>query len=147
MKRKGLQLRRGYPANWYTEIVPFILSRSGGKCERCGLKNGDTVWVYKKNGKKHWARSFENARRLGDALPERQVRVVCAVAHLDHDEHNGHVPMDRLQYLCPKCHLEVDFEDNLRRLKEKRPEIERRQKVRRIASGYPKKRANGQPAS
>ena len=117
MKRKRTTVK-DYPSNWKTEIVPQVTARACGKCERCGLSHGQTVWLYIKDGKKHWSRSFSNAKLLGNAFPEKQIKVVCAVAHLDHDEWNKDVSMDRLQYLCQKCHLELDYDDNLRRIRE-----------------------------
>jgi hypothetical protein len=67
---------------------------------------------------------------------DKQIKVICAVAHMDHDEWNKDVSMDRLQYLCQKCHLELDYEDNLRRLDPMRSGIKKERKIRNISTGY-----------
>lgn len=47
----------------------------------------------------------------------RQVKVVLTVAHLDHDECNHAVQLDRLKALCQLCHLRYDAAEKARRRK------------------------------
>ncbi len=114
-----------YPPNWKTEIVPFILKRDNNKCKFCGLKNGEIVkslkiWT-KNNGryklKTFWFRDesdFIRASAIG--RDEKDVKVVLTVAHLDHDETNHNVSMDRLAALCQFCHLNYDAKEKYRRM-------------------------------
>jgi len=128
--------RKDYPPNWQSEIVPAVKARAQNRCEHCGLENGQSVWLYKKNGVKHWATSFGNAKCLGDAFPEREIKVVCCAAHLDHDETNMHITMDRLAFLCQKCHLKHDFQDNLDRLHRNRKWVNKRMKFKLLVNRY-----------
>lgn len=121
-----------YPPNWKSEIVPAVKKRAQFACEHCGRLHGSYVWLYRKGKKKFWADSFENARRLGVAVPEKKIKVICAVAHLDHDESNMKITLDRLAYLCQKCHLKHDYDDNLKRLKEMKSYLCNRKKIRKL---------------
>lgn len=47
------------------------------------------------------------------------IRVVLTIAHLDHDEFNHAVKLDRLASLCQRCHLIYDDKEKRRRKKEK----------------------------
>lgn len=126
-----------YPTNWKTEIVPDVLKRAGNCCERCGLPNKSHVWAVKfkiqdNDGRyKHKSVWFSN---VGDALREgrgepsiglvnsywiKEVKVVLTVAHLDHDETNHDVSIDRLKALCQQCHLRYDAKEKYRRQIEK----------------------------
>ena len=85
-----------YPPNWKTEIRPYILNRANNKCEFCGVENYS----------------------IRDG-----VKIILTIAHLDHDEENWNVSMDRLAALCQKCHLRYDAEDKKkRRLKKQKYE-------------------------
>ena len=77
-----------YPPNWKTEIRPHILNRANNKCELCGVENYS----------------------IRDG-----VKVILTIAHLDHDEENWNVSMDRLAALCQRCHLRYDIEDKKKR--------------------------------
>lgn len=125
---------KDYPPNWKTEIVPAIQQRAQFACEHCQRKNGQFVWLYRKGKVKHWADSFENAKALGNALPERKIKIVCAVAHLDHDESNMNISLDRLAYLCQKCHLKHDYQNNLDRLKAIRLSINKSNKLKKLVN-------------
>ena len=119
-----------YPANWKTEIVPAVLSRADNCCEQCGLKNKQIVF-----GVKLWVRSDTGRYKLraiwfsnnADALREcrdndiavRKIKVVLTVAHLDHDETNHDVKLERLKALCQSCHLRYDSKEKFRRETEK----------------------------
>ena len=116
-----------YPKNWKSEIVPFILKRDKNRCKFCGLENGEIVkslkiWT-KKDGryklKTFWFRDesdFIRAKAIG--RDEKDVKVVLTVAHLDHDEENHNVSMDRLAALCQYCHLNYDAKEKYRRMSE-----------------------------
>lgn len=115
-----------YPPNWKTEIVPAIRKRSGDKCECCGLKNKQEVYSTKfqikdeKTGRyKFQTVWFSNE---SDAIREtrhwegyKKVKVVLTTAHLDHDETNWSVSLDRLKHLCQICHLRYDAIEKHRR--------------------------------
>lgn len=113
-----------YPPNWKSEIVPAVLQRAGHRCETCGLDNGATVWSIKvwvkHNGRykprSFWFRSREDAEREWMSYHKpRAVTVVLTVAHLDHDEENHNVNIDRLKAMCQLCHLRYDGREKYRR--------------------------------
>jgi hypothetical protein len=126
-----------YPKNWKTEIVPAVLKRAECKCERCGLYNGQMVWSVKfkmqgEDGKYRqksiWFQNPSDALREGGGDPYiglvnsfwiNEVKVVLTVAHLDHDEENHDVSIDRLKALCQQCHLRYDAKEKYRRQVEK----------------------------
>ncbi len=90
-----------YPANWKTEIRPDVLKRANNKCEFCGVENYSMVKRVYKNG-------FEKI-----------VKIVLTVAHLDHDETNHAVSIERLRALCQQCHLRYDAKEKYRRVMSK----------------------------
>lgn len=115
-----------YPPNWKSEIVPAILARAGNCCEECGLPNHSTVWAVKfqiRNEQQQyvlrsvWFRVEADAIReaKGQEYRRRTVKVVLTVAHLDHDETNANVQLDRLKALCQICHLRYDAMEKYRR--------------------------------
>jgi len=121
-----------YPKNWKTEIVPKIRERSGDKCEHCGLDNGQMVWSYKLETKVEvepgkirykvktfWTESESDLKRLEAIQPMifdiKKVNVVLTTAHLDHDEENENISLDRLMHLCQYCHLNYDAKEKFRR--------------------------------
>lgn len=117
-----------YPPNWKTEIVPAVLKRAENKCECCGLENKQIVfaidlWV-KENGryKKRsiWFGDQRDAQRESkDSGQMWPVKVVLTIAHLDHDETNHNVTLDRLKAMCQLCHLRYDAKEKYRRSLEK----------------------------
>lgn len=113
-----------YPPNWGTEIRPAILLRAKDKCEFCGLKNGSTVYSvgFKvlENGsyknRRIWFRNRQDAHReANNPNTVRKVKVILTIAHLDHDETNHEVSLDRLAALCQVCHLRYDTKEKYRR--------------------------------
>lgn len=48
-----------------------------------------------------------------------EVKVVLTVAHLDHDETNHKVILDRLKALCQICHLRYDAKEKYNRIMNK----------------------------
>lgn len=112
-----------YPPNWKKEIVPAVLKRAGDCCEVCGLKNKQTVWAVtltvREDGRYKqrsiWFRSQQDAEREAVLIPPRPVKVILTVAHLDHDETNWDVPLDRLKAMCQICHLRYDAKEKYKR--------------------------------
>jgi hypothetical protein len=99
-----------YPPNWKTEIVPAVLARANNCCENCGLKNKEKAFSLSIDGETEWV----SADLI--MIPEgKPVKVVLTVAHLDHDEHNHDVKLDRLKALCQLCHLRYDAAEKKRR--------------------------------
>jgi hypothetical protein len=116
-----------YPTNWKTEIVPEILNRAAHKCEICNLENGSFVWGIKlwvKNNGKYkirsiWFRDRKDAERENTHGVVRKIKVVLTIAHLDHDETNHDVILERLKAMCQCCHLRYDANEKYRRQQEK----------------------------
>jgi hypothetical protein len=110
-----------YPPNWKTEIVPTVLSRAGNRCEFCGLDNHSIVYSLKVKGRSQWFKTIEEAKTadvepiLFDFYISKPVKVVLTIAHLDHDEENHDVKLDRLKALCQLCHLRYDAKEKYRR--------------------------------
>lgn len=117
-----------YPPNW-KELRELVLKRANNCCEFCGLKNYSFVYVKKYGASKtRWFATFnelllEYGEPHRDCIkPEKvkQVKVVLTIAHLDHDETNHDVKIERLAALCQLCHLTYDIEEKkLRRLMSK----------------------------
>ena len=60
--------------------------------------------------------SEEKEKRLKEANPYvYQVKIVLTIAHLDHDETNWDVQLDRLKAMCQLCHLQYDAAEKYRR--------------------------------
>lgn len=113
-----------YPPNWKKEIVPAVIKRANNCCEKCGLQNkqevyATTLWI-KENGRyKQRVLWFSNrndaVRESGNELLVFRKTVVLTVAHLDHDETNWNVSLDRLMAMCQICHLRYDAKEKYRR--------------------------------
>lgn len=131
-----------YPPNWKTEIRPAVLARANNCCEFCKVPNGSVQWRGKKKvkeGGRYKFRTFpytslESALADGCAFSQDilrngkrkevglyQTKVVLTIAHLDHDELNWEVQIDRLAALCQLCHLQYDAKEKYRRSLQKRP--------------------------
>jgi hypothetical protein len=116
-----------YPPNWKSEIVPFVLDRAGNCCEECGLRNRSTayrikVWIKEDGRYKYssiWFRDERDAIREARGSVVTSVLVVLTIAHLDHDELNHNVEMNRLKALCQACHLRYDAKEKFRRIHSK----------------------------
>lgn len=114
-----------YPPNWKTKIRPAVLERAADKCEFCGLANGQTVYRCKVKKKMEWFPTKEDVFEQGLSKEvakwwiERPVKVVLTIAHLDHDEENHDVSLERLKALCQLCHLRYDAKEKYRRVNEK----------------------------
>lgn len=93
--------RHRYPANW-AEIRERIRQRAGDKCEQCGVPNHALIY---RDDKGDWHPAELNCCSRGEDEP-RVVRIVCTVAHLDHQPENCAV--ENLRFLCQKHHLAHD---------------------------------------
>lgn len=93
-----------YPPNW-KDLRLSVLTRAQNRCEFCGVENGSTV------------KRYDNYGRV------KFVKVVLTTAHLDHDETNHQVSIDRLKALCQKCHINYDAREKIRRLRNKKNNI------------------------
>lgn len=122
-----------YPPNWKTDIVPAVIERAKGKCEWCELANKQEVYSVKfairdQSGKYKmqsiWFRNKMDAEREAGNRPIKNVIVVLTVAHLDHDETNHHVELERLRALCQICHLRYDAKEKYRRINSKKNQNE-----------------------
>ena len=119
---------RRYPSNWKSEIIPAVLERAGHCCERCRLPNKSEVWAIKMAVKDEdgryklrsiWFRNENDAHREATFTIPTKIKVVLTIAHLDHDETNHEVSLDRLQALCQMCHLRYDAKEKYRRITNK----------------------------
>lgn len=116
-----------YPPNWKTEIVPAVLHRANNCCEDCGLQNKQAVWAIKlwiKDDGRYklrsiWFRDERDAKRENSMYTVQKKKVILTIAHLDHDETNHEVSLDRLKALCQLCHLRYDAKEKYRRITEK----------------------------
>jgi len=118
-----------YPDNWKTEIVPAVIKRAKNRCEICGVKNKSKLWSVELNIRtiqnfrtrykpiRIWITSESDLIRLrkyGKHI--KKIRVVLTVAHLDHDEKNEKVKLERLKAMCQWCHLNYDAKEKMRRI-------------------------------
>lgn len=110
-----------YPKKW-PQIRAKILKRSGHCCDHCGVSNYAVGYRTKKGGK-FVTLSMNASAKLAQAskyillkgATKKLIIIVITVAHLDHDEWNHDVKMDRLAALCQKCHFNYDRNDNANR--------------------------------
>jgi 5-methylcytosine-specific restriction endonuclease McrA len=107
--------RDRYPADW-PSISARIRERAGGKCEKCGAPNGESIC----RGEGHDAGTYmvangdvfddETGKHLGRARGSeyvgRYVVVVLTVAHLDHTPEN--CADENLKAWCQRCHNAYD---------------------------------------
>lgn len=105
-----------YPKNW-KELRAAVLKRAKNKCEFCGVEN-HTYGVRRTDGSflEYSAMEVEAGFLDGD----RVIQIVLTVAHLDHDEENHDVKLDRLAALCQRCHLRYDIGEKKKRRKNKK---------------------------
>ena len=106
---------RRYPENW-KDLRLQVINRANDKCEFCGVKNG-LIGQRDKDGTFHELTPMQAETAALDG--EKVIRIVLTVAHLDHDEENKNISIDRLRALCQRCHLRYDIQEKLRRRKAK----------------------------
>jgi hypothetical protein len=113
-----------YPPNWKSEIVPAVLGRARYSCEVCGVRNRTALYSFELTleGKTRrvWIKDDGDAVRFKALTGEngKIVHVVLTVAHLDHDETNPNVSIERLAAMCQWCHLNYDADEKARRRKD-----------------------------
>jgi len=90
-----------YPSNWKTEIRPAVLLRADNRCEVCGLPNKVYINRY--------------TREICLMNEDNAILVILTIAHLDHDETNADIKLDRLKAMCQRCHLRYDRLEKKRR--------------------------------
>ncbi len=100
-----------YPPNW-KELRAQVIIRANNKCEFCGVGNG-LIGQRDKDGTFHELTPMQTEAAALDG--EKTIRIVLTVAHLDHDEENHNVTIDRLRALCQRCHLNYDRDEKKRR--------------------------------
>lgn len=102
-----------YPKNWQSEIRPFILKRADNKCEKYFVENYSYGWR-DEQGNFHLGTDEEIESGVSKNN-KKIIRIVLTISHLDHDEENHEVKMERLEALCQRCHLKYDVEEKRRR--------------------------------
>ena len=105
-----------YPPNW-KELRQQVLDRAKNKCEFCGVEN-HSYGVRRKDGSflEYSAMEVEAGFEDGD----RVIQIILTIAHLDHDEENHNVKIERLAALCQRCHLIYDINEKKKRRKDKK---------------------------
>ena len=100
-----------YPANWL-ELRSAVLARAKNKCEFCGVEN--YLFGYRDNdGQFHELSGMQ--LEAADLDGDKVIQIILTIAHLDHDEENHDVKIDRLAALCQRCHLSYDIPEKRRR--------------------------------
>ncbi len=108
-----------YPKNW-KELRNKVLDRANHSCEFCGLSNY-TIGSRDSSGKFYSEQEIKAMNKLGrkhkfGTDTPKLFKIVLTTAHLDHDEENQEVKIERLRALCQKCHLNYDqVEKKIRR--------------------------------
>jgi len=99
-----------------------VRHRAGYKCEKCGVKNGDI-------GYRDMVGNFHTVTGPGDGKCDLQFwegttpkvfKIVCTVAHLDHDPKNN--DLENLRYWCQRCHNRYDAKTRASGIKRRRRE-------------------------
>lgn len=105
-----------YPPNW-KELREQVLERAGHKCEFCGVENYALGYRDKESIFHELTPMQAEAAALDG---DKTIQIVLTIAHLDHDETNHNVSIDRLRALCQKCHLNYDVKEKQCRRKQKK---------------------------
>ena len=114
-------LRWYYPIDWQELSASVRFDRAGGRCEDCKRPHGqvihhlgdgrwfdpeDDFWRNDRGQEIDWP-AYQDVARL------KQMKVVLATAHLDHDPGNNRAR--NLKALCQRCHLRHDRREHRRR--------------------------------
>lgn len=92
-------------------IRAYIRARAGDRCEECGVKNGD-IGYRDESGRFFggWLRYKPGDEivvpRFGWVAFHKTIKIVCTVAHLDHDPTHNHE--SNLRFLCQRHHNRHD---------------------------------------
>jgi len=110
-----------YPKNW-REIRAGIVLRGNNRCEQCLAPNGEIIARNVEDGSYMLEAgdvfdaetgAYRGLARGSEYDADRFVKVILAVAHLDHDEQNNDPA--NLRALCQMHHLRHDARDNAKR--------------------------------
>ncbi len=104
-----------YPPNWKTEIRPAVLKRANNCCEVCGVKN--YAIGYRVSSGEFIEVTDEQANDLLFRIDKNIFKIVLTVAHLDHDETNQEIKIERLMAMCQRDHLRYDAQEKVKRRK------------------------------
>jgi 5-methylcytosine-specific restriction endonuclease McrA len=105
-----------YPPNW-KELRAAVLERANNKCEFCGVENYSTG-VREADGT--FTQIEGMALEAAELDGEKVIQIVLTVAHLDHDEENHNVTLERLAALCQRCHLNYDIPEKKKKRRNKK---------------------------
>jgi len=94
-----------YPKNW-PEIRERIRKRAGNKCEGCGVENYSIGHRDKGTGGFIEGENSKSYESYCDNHGLKIIKIVCTVAHLDHDPTNN--ADENLKFWCQKCHNSFD---------------------------------------
>ncbi|NHN86862.1 hypothetical protein GOB93_20005 [Acetobacter musti] len=108
------ELKPLYPADWPQISRSVRFERAQGRCQRCGCPHGERVrtvapGLWFDAGQGVWRDARGRVTRCPDLIEQiglREIRVVLAAAHLDHDPRNNR--WRNLRALCQRCHLQHD---------------------------------------
>ncbi|MEW5893354.1 MAG: hypothetical protein AB1697_09465 [Pseudomonadota bacterium] len=107
--------RSRYPANW-PEIRERIRTRSGNRCEWCGVPNGavgyrraDGDFLFMPRALREAGYKAGDTVACNDGTSLKIIRIVLTVAHV-HDHRPEACDDDNLAHLCQRCHLRHDVE-------------------------------------
>ena len=98
--------RHHYRTPEYLAAREIVVARAAGRCEACGVRNGDA-------GYRDYTGDFHQVTGDAEAMEaeadgHRLITIVLTVAHLDHDAHLGVHNPARMMHLCQKDHLRLD---------------------------------------
>ena len=96
---------------WRGRKEVVIISRRGNKRKGRQTKHYDSKEEAINDGCRWW--NFEGLNYTPERIEKEQfdvykTKIVLTIAHLDHDELNHDVKMDRLMAMCQLCHLQYD---------------------------------------
>ncbi len=114
-----------YSMQWRGRKTVEIISVHGRKRKGWATKHYDSKEAAIADGCRFWSmqwladdgvsQEFIDKREKEDNHDVYQTKIILTVAHLDHDETNFDVKLDRLKAMCQLCHLRYDSAEKYRR--------------------------------
>jgi len=101
-----------YPITW-KQLREKVLERAENKCEFCQVENY-AVGVRSADGTFKPVETLLEMENLFEGR-DKVIQIVLTIAHLDHDEENHDININRLAALCQRCHLIYDIEEKKNR--------------------------------